>query len=68
MVNQPDIARYARSKVAPVWSQLIMFPAASTVCAAMGIYGTQAIYNAWGNIDWNPYVISNSADYSQDTN
>jgi cytosine/uracil/thiamine/allantoin permease len=54
MVNQPDIARYARNKVAPVWSQLIMFPAASTACAAMGIYATQAIFNAWGNIDWNP--------------
>lgn len=54
MVNQPDIARYARSKMAPVWSQLVMFPVASTACAAMGIYATQSIYNAWGNMDWNP--------------
>ncbi|OAL21134.1 hypothetical protein AYO22_08291 [Fonsecaea multimorphosa] len=58
MVNQPDIARYARSKMAPVWSQLVMFPVASTVCAAMGIYATQSIYNAWGNIDWNPWDLN----------
>ncbi|KEF52007.1 uncharacterized protein A1O9_11997 [Exophiala aquamarina CBS 119918] len=58
MVNQPDIARYARNKVAPIWSQLIMFPAASTACAALGIYATQAIFNAWGNIDWNPWDLN----------
>lgn len=54
MVNQPDIARYAQNKSAPVWSQLIMFPVASTFTSAMGIYATQSIYNAWGNLDWNP--------------
>ncbi|KIV77675.1 hypothetical protein PV11_09459 [Exophiala sideris] len=58
MVNQPDIARYARNKMAPVWSQLIMFPAASTFCSAMGIYATQSIYNVWGNLDWNPWTLN----------
>ncbi|KAJ6155840.1 hypothetical protein N7470_006406 [Penicillium chermesinum] len=58
MVNQPDIARYARSKMAPVLSQLIMFPLASTCCSAMGIYATQSIYNVWGNLDWNPWTLN----------
>ncbi|EXJ81622.1 hypothetical protein A1O1_07687 [Capronia coronata CBS 617.96] len=58
MVNQPDIARYARSRITPIWSQMFMFPIASTVCAAMGIYATQSIFNIWGNMDWNPWTLN----------
>lgn len=54
VVNQPDIARYSRTRNAPVLSQLIALPVANTAGAALGIWGTAAIYNQWGNLDWNP--------------
>lgn len=53
-LNQPDIARYARSKRSTLWSQLLALPVANTVGAVLGIFGTAAIYNKWGSLDWNP--------------
>ncbi|KAK5125688.1 hypothetical protein LTR85_011962 [Meristemomyces frigidus] len=57
VVNQPDIARYARTKWSPVWSQLIALPLGNTGCAALGIFATANIYNLWGNLDWNPWTL-----------
>lgn len=54
VVNQPDIARYAKTKMSPVFSQLVALPVANTVGATLGIYATNSIYNKWGNLDWNP--------------
>lgn len=57
VINQPDIARYAKKPSATIWSQLFALPIANTVGATLGIYGTSAIYNAWGTLDWNPWIL-----------
>jgi NCS1 family nucleobase:cation symporter-1 len=56
-INQPDIARYAKKPSSTVWSQLIALPVANTLGATLGIYGTAAIYNAWNNLNWNPWAM-----------
>lgn len=60
VVNQPDVARYAHSKQSPVWSQAIFLPIGNTGCAALGIFATAAIQNAWGTLIWNPWDLSNA--------
>ncbi|KAI1343130.1 allantoin permease [Xylariaceae sp. FL0016] len=57
IVNQPDLARYARNKTSPTWSQLIALPIGNTLCATLGIFGTSAIYSAWGELIWNPWDL-----------
>ncbi|KAF2704927.1 allantoin permease [Pleomassaria siparia CBS 279.74] len=57
VINQPDIARYAKRPSATIWSQLIALPVANTVGATVGIYGTAAIYNVWSNLNWNPWIM-----------
>ncbi|OAA61960.1 allantoin [Niveomyces insectorum RCEF 264] len=58
VVNQPDIARYAKHKTSPVFSQLVALPVANTVGATLGIFATNSIYNKWGGLDWNPWILS----------
>ncbi|ERT02397.1 uracil transporter [Sporothrix schenckii 1099-18] len=57
VVNQPDIARYARRRSA-VLSQLVSLPVCNTVGATLGIFATNAIHNRWGHLDWNPWTLS----------
>ncbi len=57
IVNQPDLARYARTKTAPSWSQLIALPVGNTLCATLGIFGTSAIRAGWGQLIWNPWDL-----------
>ncbi|EMC96150.1 hypothetical protein BAUCODRAFT_464810 [Baudoinia panamericana UAMH 10762] len=57
VVNQPDIARYSKTKWAPFWSQLISLPLGNAGCAALGIFATVRIYNVWGNLDWNVWTL-----------
>lgn len=57
VVNQPDIARYARTRNTPVWSQALALPIGNTGCAALGIFATAAIKNAWGTALWNPWDL-----------
>ena len=57
VINQPDIARYAKKPSATICSQLLALPIANTVGATLGIYGTAAIYNKWGNLNWNPWIM-----------
>lgn len=57
IVNQPDLARYARNKTAPMWSQLIALPIGNTLCATLGIFGASAIRTAWGQLIWNPWDL-----------
>ncbi|KAH9884094.1 permease for cytosine/purines, uracil, thiamine, allantoin-domain-containing protein [Xylariomycetidae sp. FL2044] len=58
IVNQPDLARYARTKTAPTWSQLVALPVGNTLCATLGIFGTSAIRAGWGELIWNPWDLS----------
>jgi NCS1 family nucleobase:cation symporter-1 len=32
-VNQPDLARYAKTRTSPLWSQLLALPIANTAVA-----------------------------------
>jgi nucleobase:cation symporter-1, NCS1 family len=57
IVNQPDLARYARTKTAPMWSQLIALPVGNTLCATLGIFGASAIRAGWGELIWNPWLL-----------
>ncbi|KAK8168291.1 hypothetical protein BKA80DRAFT_266494 [Phyllosticta citrichinensis] len=60
VVNQPDLARYARTKTAPMWSQLLALPIGNTLCATLGMFGTSAINAAWGEEIWNPWDLSDA--------
>ncbi|KAK6077882.1 allantoin transport [Seiridium cupressi] len=57
IVNQPDLARYARTRTAPMWSQLIALPVGNTLCATLGIFGASAIRAGWGELIWNPWDL-----------
>ncbi|KAH8668846.1 permease for cytosine/purines, uracil, thiamine, allantoin-domain-containing protein [Xylariales sp. PMI_506] len=57
IVNQPDIARYSRTRTAPMWSQLIALPVGNTLCAIFGILATSAIRASWGQLLWNPWDL-----------
>ena len=60
-VNQPDLARYARTRNAPLWSQLIALPVGNTLCATLGIFATSAMKQRWNlqKAIWNPWDLSN---------
>ena len=47
ITNQPDIARWSKTKSGAQWSQLITNPIAVTVSASLGILSTAAINNSW---------------------
>jgi NCS1 family nucleobase:cation symporter-1 len=57
ITNQPDIARWSKTKSGAQWSQLITNPIAVTLSASLGILATSAINNSW-NLDlWNPWDL-----------
>ena len=45
--NQPDLARYASTRTAPLYSQLLALPIGNTLCASLGIFATSAIKSAF---------------------
>jgi NCS1 family nucleobase:cation symporter-1 len=59
ITNQPDIARWSRTKSGAMWSQLISNPIAVTLSASFGILATAAVNNAWGlgTSIWNPWSL-----------
>ena len=57
ITNQPDIARWSKTKTGAQWSQLITNPIAVTVSASLGILATAAINNTWGKNLWNPWDL-----------
>jgi NCS1 family nucleobase:cation symporter-1 len=57
ITNQPDIARWSKTKTGAQWSQLITNPIAVTVSASLGILSTAAINNSWGLNLWNPWDL-----------
>ncbi|RDW80003.1 uracil permease-like protein [Coleophoma cylindrospora] len=57
ITNQPDIARWSKTKSGAQWSQLITQPLAVTLSASLGILATAAINNTWGLDLWNPWDL-----------
>jgi len=60
ITNQPDIARWSKTRTGAMWSQLISNPIAVTLSAALGILSTAAINNAWGLELWNQWDLLDS--------
>ncbi|KAF8851955.1 hypothetical protein BDZ45DRAFT_750106 [Acephala macrosclerotiorum] len=57
VVNQPDIACYARTRNTLVWSQALALPIGNTGCAALSIFATAAVKNAWSIALWNRWDL-----------
>ena len=57
ITNQPDIARWSKTKTGAMWSQLLTNPIAVTLSASLGILSTAAINNAWGLALWNQWDL-----------
>ncbi|KAF2863383.1 putative allantoin permease [Piedraia hortae CBS 480.64] len=57
ITNQPDIARWSKTKMAPMWSQLLSNPIAVTFSASLGIISTAATNNVWGTTLWNQWEL-----------
>lgn len=57
ITNQPDIARWSKTKTGAQWSQLCTQPIGVTLSATLGILSTAAINNAWGLQLWNPWDL-----------
>ena len=57
ITNQPDIARWSKTRTASMWSQLVANPLAVTVSATLGILATASINNSWGLELWNPWDL-----------
>jgi nucleobase:cation symporter-1, NCS1 family len=57
ITNQPDYARWSRTKQGAMWSQLIANPLSVTLSASLGILSTAAINNAWGLTLWNQWDL-----------
>lgn len=59
ITNQPDIARWSKTKTGAQWSQLVTQPLSVTLSAALGILATAAINNSWGLETplWNPWDL-----------
>jgi NCS1 family nucleobase:cation symporter-1 len=57
ITNQPDIARWSRTKSGAQWSQLMTQPIGVTLSASLGILATAAINNTWGLDLWNPWDL-----------
>nr|POE77586.1 allantoin permease [Quercus suber] len=57
ITNQPDIARWSKTKSGAMWSQLFSNPIAVTLSASLGILSTSALNNAWGLALWNQWDL-----------
>jgi nucleobase:cation symporter-1, NCS1 family len=59
ITNQPDIARWSKTKRGAQWSQLLTNPLGVTLSASLGILATAAINNSWGleKTLWNPWDL-----------
>jgi NCS1 family nucleobase:cation symporter-1 len=57
ITNQPDIARWSKTKSGAMWSQLLTNPIAVTLSASLGILSTAAINNNWNLALWNQWDL-----------
>jgi NCS1 family nucleobase:cation symporter-1 len=57
ITNQPDYARWSKTKTGAMLPQLIANPFSVTLSATLGILSTAAINNAWGLELWNQWDL-----------
>ncbi|BGP20404.1 hypothetical protein JCM10213_004632 [Rhodosporidiobolus nylandii] len=60
--NAPDLSRFAKTRNAPGWPQLVSLPLLNTAVACLGIFSTAATTKAW-NLEkpiWNPWSLCDS--------
>ncbi|KAF2230964.1 allantoin [Viridothelium virens] len=57
ITNQPDIARWSKTKSGAMYTNLIVNPLAITLSASLGILSTAAINNSWGLQLWNQWDL-----------
>ncbi|KAK5110262.1 hypothetical protein LTR62_006115 [Meristemomyces frigidus] len=57
ITNQPDIARWSKTRSGAMWSQLLTNPIAVTLSASLGILSTAAINNKWNLALWNQWDL-----------
>ena len=57
ITNQPDIARWSKTKSGAMYTNLVVNPLAITLSASLGILSTAAINNSWGLQLWNPWDL-----------
>ena len=57
ITNQPDIARWSKTKSGAMYTNLIINPLAITLSASLGILSTAAINNSWGLQLWNQWDL-----------
>ena len=57
ITNQPDIARWSKTKTGAMWSQLFSNPIAVTFSASLGILSTSAINTNWNLALWNQWDL-----------
>lgn len=57
ITNQPDIARWSKTKSGAQWSQLVTQPIGVTLAATLGILSTAAVNNSWGLDLWNQWDL-----------
>ncbi|KAI0475734.1 allantoin [Xylariaceae sp. FL0804] len=57
ITNQPDIARWSKTRMAAMWTVVVVKPLAVTLSASLGILATAAINNSWGLNLWNPWDL-----------
>lgn len=57
ITNQPDYARWSKTKNGAMLPQLIANPVSVTLAASLGILSTAAINNAWGLQLWNQWDL-----------
>ncbi|GAA5858467.1 hypothetical protein JCM8547_007319 [Rhodosporidiobolus lusitaniae] len=57
--NAPDLSRFAKSRNAPGWPQLVSLPIFNTATACLGIFSTAATTKAWSLTTpiWNPWSL-----------
>ncbi|KAJ5594948.1 uncharacterized protein N7459_001156 [Penicillium hispanicum] len=59
ITNQPDYARWAQNRGAPIWTQLIVNPLTVTLSASLGILATSAVNAKYGADVWNQWDMMN---------
>ncbi|KAI0473054.1 permease for cytosine/purines, uracil, thiamine, allantoin-domain-containing protein [Xylariaceae sp. FL0804] len=66
-IRQSDWTRFARTRNAAVFHQLLTGPVTLVVCATMGVAATSAVAQMYGSAIWNPIEVLETvqaADYN----
>lgn len=60
VTNQADMVRWANTRHAATWSQLVINPLTVTISSTLGILATAAINNTWDLDLWNQWDLMNA--------